>query len=183
MVAWDKNKEGARVFGIYPTFDEFWTNYLKNKPDKRWGYEIVLHDKLVNFHMDIEYWTDKADKEHAKLLMVTAWGIEMPCNFRVEWQQALDEFIDSYMQARRKRQSTDGSAQMGLCSTGARRLSSFLSSLEDTTGVQAGTRTYISAKALSRTVHPTPGHAVVLSRSGLDSGNCDFHARCARLVS
>ena len=73
VVAWDKNKEGAKVFGIYTTFEDFWTHYLKNKPDERWGYEIVLHDKPVKFHMDIEYWTDEPDSEHTKIRMVTAW--------------------------------------------------------------------------------------------------------------
>ena len=73
VVAWDKNKKGAKVFGIYPTFEDFWTNYLKNKPEERWGYEVVLRDKPVKFHMDIEYWTDEPDSMHTKLRMVTAW--------------------------------------------------------------------------------------------------------------
>ena len=70
LVAWDISKNSdAKCFGIYPSFEEFWSNYLRVPPNRRWGYEVVRKDKPAKIYFDIEYWTTDGDTEHTKLFM------------------------------------------------------------------------------------------------------------------
>lgn len=70
LVAWDiSHKSDSKCFGIYPSFADFWSNYLDVAPSKRWGYELVRKDKPAKIYFDIEYWTADEDIGHTKLLM------------------------------------------------------------------------------------------------------------------
>jgi hypothetical protein len=68
-VAWDNGK-GGKVYGFYPSAEEFYECLLKTPAGKRNAYELIRENTPCKGYLDVE-WIGKPDEGHTKLKMIT----------------------------------------------------------------------------------------------------------------
>ncbi len=66
MVSWGlSDKHGAKAFGLFPTPEAF-VEALLAQPE-RFGYEVIISGHLCKLYIDMEWYDELDNKEHAHL--------------------------------------------------------------------------------------------------------------------
>ena len=66
-IAWDRKAGGGpKVYGLYPSAEDFYTHLLQNPPNKRFGYELIPENTPCKAYADIE-WIGAPDPNHTLL--------------------------------------------------------------------------------------------------------------------
>ena len=67
-VAWES---GLKIYGAYPTAQDFYHHLLLNPPDQRWAYEFISESARCKAYMDVE-WKSDTNEGHARIREIVA---------------------------------------------------------------------------------------------------------------
>ncbi len=72
-VAWDsvEGKSGPKIYGAYPTAQDFYQNLLLNPPNQRWAYEFIPESARCKAYMDVE-WRSDTNEGHTRIREIVA---------------------------------------------------------------------------------------------------------------
>ena len=72
-VGWDsvEGKSGLKIYGAYPTAQDFYHHLLLNPPDQRWAYEFIPESARCKAYMDVEL-NSNTNEGHARIREIVA---------------------------------------------------------------------------------------------------------------